>query len=228
MRGLLLIAVVMMIAAMASPVVAGPNLNGPTGLILIPSAHVEPGVGMHTLDGRKTYKYNIALPGGRFEAGVVRDAGGNDQSYNVKLALMNESWMLPALSLGAWDISSRDREVSTYLVASRNFSMIGLGMHGGILRRGRVNNLAALFNANSPLTLFGDLGRDCTVAFAGVEYSMLPLVTLMGEYVDKTVNMGIRFRPTEGVTIDWDYLDVRNKRNWKDRRLVNLKYHLRF
>jgi hypothetical protein len=50
----------------------------------------------------------------------------------------------------------------------------------------------------------------------------------MAERVDKTTNLGVRFSPALGLTVDWDYLDINKKNRLKDRKVVNIKYRFGF
>jgi hypothetical protein len=213
---------------LVSPIWAGPNLQGPSGLITVPTAPLEAGVATLLVDGNRLYKYNVIILNGLLEAGMIQNQTSGDQAYHLKVSLMEEGWMMPSLSIGAMDISSSHRDDSRYIVLGKNFSMVGLALHGGLINRGRVKDVTGLINYNLPAIGLQSVDHRRNLGFIALEFSMLPLVSLMGEYVDKTINAGIRFRPTSGITIDWNFLDVKDAKTMMDRKMVNLKYQLKF
>lgn len=214
--------------ALAAPAAAGPNLAGPSGLILLPIARIEGGFALHTVDGIRFAKLTVPVIPGTVELGGMNDRRAGTVAYNAKLALIAENGMCPAISVGAYDFSSPDADASQYFVVSKTIELIGLSVHGGYMKRGRLKSLQSLLNYRNPVSVWKELQGTEQKAFFALEYPVLPLITLMGEYVDETVNAGVRISPFDSLCIDWDYLDVRNANNLKDRRLVNIQYRFGF
>lgn len=213
----------------AAPVAAAPpTLSGPTGLITLPDARIDGGLAYHRLAGGEFYKFNLAIARGFLEAGVVSDRTRGTSDLNAKLALLSESAMLPAFAVGAYGFRSEHADASQYIVASKSIPMVGGVVHAGWMKRGRMKGLASLFNYANPLAVFQEMSDDKRAAFFGLEYPLFPLITLMGESVDGIVNAGIRVSPFDSLTLDVDWLDVRDGRYLKDRRVLNLHYRLGF
>jgi hypothetical protein len=91
-----------------------------------------------------------------------------------------------------------------------------------------VNDALGLINYNLPYKTFADLSEENRHIFWGVEYSFIPLFSLMGERVDDTTNIGVRFSPSLGLTVDYDLLDVEKKNNLDNRKVLNIKYKFGF
>lgn len=222
---------VLALALLAAPSAApasGPGLLGPAGLVTIPTARIDGGFGMHEVGGSKILKLNFAILKDLLEAGYVKDRTRDTANWNAKLALLSEDAILPAISVGAWGFSSADEDASQYFVASKTIPYFGGVAHLGYLKRGRIRSLASLLNYRNPISVFQELSGEHRAPFFGLEYPLFPLVTLMGEFVDETVNAGVRVSPIDSLVIDLNYLDVRDGRYLKDRRIVHFKYRLGF
>ncbi len=228
MRILIIFLISLTVLNLSLPVNAGPNLNGPSGLITLPTANLSAGMGTHIVDGNRFYKYNMLIFSGYLEAGVTQNKATSSETYHAKLALMKDSWILPSVAIGMTDLSDSNRESSKYLVVSKSIGTLGLVVHGGYIQFGKVHSVAGMLNYNYPFASFNDLQKTRKLGFLAVEYSFLPLVSLMGEFADDTINAGIRVSPSMGLTVDWNYLDIKNKNKLKDRRLVNVKYKFGF
>ncbi len=123
---------------------AAPAHGSPTGLNIIPTADVLPAgtasvegevFGPGGLPARESEPYALLQVGfpGRLEAGVDRGIGGAARSAagNVKWQVLPQTGVLPALALGAQNISGRQR-IQPYLAATRSLGRTRI--HAGLLR----------------------------------------------------------------------------------------------
>ena len=147
-------------------VCATPNLNGPSGLITMPTAYLGSGISTHAYGGYRFYKYSQVIMSGMVEAGVIQNRTLGDESYHAKLAIMNEN-LLPAISFGMVDISDDNRESSNYLVMSKNFGLLGLTLHGGYYKAGKIKNNLGIINYNLPYKSVSELYSDKNIIFLG-------------------------------------------------------------
>ncbi len=215
-------------AFQTAPAAANPSLSGPSGLITLPTPRPEGGLSVHEAGDARFIDLNLALVPELLEVGLCRDTRRDTNAWHAKLTLVTESGVFPALSVGAYGFSSADADASQYLVAGKSIPLVGGTVYAGVLKRGRMRSLAALSNYTNPIRVYQELSESERQAFFALEYPLLPLLSLMGESVGGTVNAGVRVSPVAGLVVDWNYLDVRDRRDFKDRRVLNVKYRFGF
>lgn len=167
----------------------------PTSLNVVPTANILPAGDIQLLfesDGHSNpfekdstqYLYSQIGILDHLEVGVdLYDFGGeNVMTYNAKVQLMPESDRLPAMAIGAMDIS-KETTPGSYLVGSKNIGPWGL--HAGIAHQADQTwaMLGTNFTVNQKISLAADYqtgdGQEGTV---GVNYSLTPAMGLSVYY----------------------------------------------
>jgi len=175
------------------PVLAAPSVNGPTGLINIPSGDVlRPGqftLGYYHLQdgGVGSYNTNVA-PNLEFGVAVFSYDGQKSKNYlNAKFAVVPETVLAPGLAIGVEDISNKDRR-GLYAVASKALPF-GLRIHVGT-GSGRFNGVfAGIEKTLNPISVL--TGNNA-----------FPATTLIAEYDGQTMNYGARMSIKPGLQLD--------------------------
>ncbi len=217
-----------MAASLPSCAYANPNLSGPSGLIYTPTAYPAGGISYYLLSGNKITKANMVFMGGLLEGGVVYNKLIENYSFNLKLPLLLEDDYLPQLALGVYNYKNKAVETANYIVLSKHITSFGVTLHAGYKRSGGLKDAAGLFNYQTLQSAVDDYKNDAGKTFFGVEYAFIPLFSIMGERYQNSLNAGLRFRPTPLLSIDYDFLDVQNKKNYKDNRVINFNFSLGF
>lgn len=207
---------------------ANPNLIGPSGLIYAPSAYTSGGVGYYTLSDNKITKVNLVFMGGALEGGVIHNKLMSNYSFNLKLPVLEENDYIPQLALGLYNYKNATLGTTNYIVLSKHIGSFGVTLHAGYKRNGGLKDAAGLFNYHTIQTAIDDYNGNAGNTFMGVEYSFLPMFSLMGEQFENSVNAGIRFRPMPSLTIDYDVLDIKKKKNFKENKVINFNFSLGF
>jgi hypothetical protein len=207
---------------------ANPNLLGPSGLIYTPTAYPAGGIGYYSLSGNKITKANMVFIGGMLEGGVVYNKLIENYSFNLKMPLLLEDDYLPQLSLGVYNYKNKAVETTNYIVLSKHITSFGVTLHAGYKRTGGLKDAAGLFNYQTLQSAVDDYKNDAGKTFFGVEYAFMPMFSIMGERYQNSVNAGLRFRPTPLLSIDYDFLDVQNKKKYKDNQVINFNFSLGF
>lgn len=206
---------------------ANPNLIGPSGLIYAPSAYTSGGVGYYTLSDNKITKVNLVF-GGALECGVIHNKLMSNYSFNLKLPVLEEDDYVPQLALGLYNYKNATLGATSYIALSKHIDSFGVTLHAGYKKNGGLKDAAGLFNYKTIQAAIDDYNGNAGNTFIGVEYSFLPMFSIMGEQFEKSVNAGIRFRPLPALTIDYDVLDVKKKKNFKENRVINFNFSLGF
>jgi hypothetical protein len=207
---------------------ANPNLIGPSGLIYAPSAYTSGGVGYYALSDNRITKVNLVFMGGALEGGVIHNKLMSNYSFNLKLPVLEEDDYIPQLALGLYNYKNATIGTTNYIVLSKHIGSLGVTLHAGYKRNGGLKDAAGLFNYQTIQAAIDDYNGNAGNTFMGVEYSFLPMFSLMGEQFEKSVNAGIRFRPMPSLTIDYDVLDVKKNKNFKENRVINFNFSLGF
>ncbi len=215
-------------AALPLQAQANPNLLGPSGLIYIPTAYPAGGIGYYSLSGNKITKANMVFMSGMLEGGVVYNKLIENYSFNLKMPLLLEDDYLPQLALGVYNYKNKTVETTNYIVLSKHITSFGVTLHAGYKRTGGLKDAAGLFNYQTLQSAVDDYKTDAGKTFFGVEYAFMPMFSIMGERYQNSVNAGLRFRPTPLLSIDYDFLDVQNKKNYKDNQVINFNFSLGF
>lgn len=183
--------------------VTGQPLYGTTGLLNIPTAHMQADgtvmVGFNWLPEEltpETFDYNTAgyygnitfLPFFEFSyrMTLLKMADGNfnqDRSFAMRFRILRETKWLPSVVAGGNDLYSSSGKESgyfnaLYVVASKNMQMSRLGLHGttGFGHQG-----------------FGKVSRGNLKGFFGgiaLFHTSMPGVKIIGEYDSRSFNTG--------------------------------------
>lgn len=120
-----------------------------------------------------------------------RAGGGSDleRAVDLRYRLLDETAMLPAISVGARNIVGNGRDSAEYIVASKSFGsqmQVSAGLGWGRLasRGGFANPLGAQSRAATPSGRLGvnPIFQGQAAAFAGVEYSLSDAWRIKAEY----------------------------------------------
>ncbi|MCD6119661.1 YjbH domain-containing protein [bacterium] len=207
---LLVLAVTAFVLICTASAYAEPNLEGAGGLINTPSAEAtEDGVvylglnkNLNLTDDDKfsglvqySYFFNIGfLPhleiSGRIvrfpdyeEERVARFGDYKDREGSIKFQLLDESDTLPAFAIGAMDIGGESRHQEAYYAVAQKTLMNNL----------RVN-------------IGGGTGKFEGV-FGGIDWEPSTGFHVMAEYDTESVNAGLRYSPTDWLTLTAASLD---------------------
>ncbi|MDR3348330.1 MAG: YjbH domain-containing protein [Acidaminococcales bacterium] len=191
----------LLLGAFCRPAGAAVNCNGTDGLINIPSAYVRPawkaGMGYFYADGGGVVAGNVNLPGDmELSCRYTLDGRGlSGGRYNLKIALLKEKILAPAIAAGAEDLAGENRR-SYYLAVSKQGPW-GLRLHLG------AKSAAGLFGGlEKQFKLKGDLRKMLP---------FIPLFTLMLEYDGHNFNYGLYARNSRGMRIDVAWRGFDNK-----------------
>lgn len=185
--------------ATARPALAAPNFFGSTGLLLTPSADVlkirEWNAHVHGSDDFTSYGANFGLFE-NLEVGVtgfdIKHGGDTDALINAKYRLVQETKSVPAVAVGAVDISDEfDIDPSIYLVISKALGTVSGAGSTGLQLRAHVGVGQGIYD-----TVFG-----------GVDIVLSPRLLLIAEYDSDDINAGIRIGLTPEVRADLSVLD---------------------
>ena len=181
----------------AAPVMAASSMNGPTGLIDIPTADVlrsgQISLGYYHLKdgGVGTVNTNLAP---NLEIGVTAfryDGQTSKNDLNAKFSVVPETVVAPGLAIGVQNLSSNNKR-SVYAVASKALPF-GFRMHAGA-GSGQFNGIfAGLEKTINPISITGN--------------NAFPATTLIAEYNGKVMNYGARLSIAPGLKLD---VGVRN------------------
>jgi len=204
----LIIAIFVMLLGVYAPADAAPSLNGPTGIINIPSADVlregQFSLGAYRIKDGQIGSVTInAAP--NLEIGwsgrYYKSSTGlsNKNRFNAKFAITSETILTPGVAVGIEDIGNAEKR-SYYISASKGL-IWGLRFHAG----------------------FGNGHYDGV--FAAIEKSVIPVniggiggTNLIVEWDSKHLNYGIRKAVAPGVKVD---AGVRKKHGYLGVTLVN-------
>lgn len=209
-------------------VYGGSNLSGPTGLIQAPSAYPGCSIGYYRLDGATTYLANYAFFNKALEVGYVYNKQKGSSSLNLKLPLITENGMLPQVAVGAFNYRSTAVDQTNYLVVSKSVDSIGLRLHVGYENSGNLKDAAGLLNYGTIQDAVDDYKNESGKTFLGCEFTVLPMVSIMGEKHRNMLNGGIRFKPLPMLNIDYDILDIKNERRLSNKRVLNMNFSVDF
>jgi hypothetical protein len=183
------------------PAQASVNSQGIDGLINVPSAYVrqpwKAGVGYFCASGDSLLAGNLSVPGGVELAYKYRlgERGFHSGNYSVKIALLQEKILSPALAVGAEDLTGENRRAG-YLAMSKQGPW-GVRLHLGAKTAG-----GFFYGLERQIKLRGDLRKMLP---------FMPLFTLMLEYDGHNFNYGAYARNSRGVRIDLAWRGLDNK-----------------
>lgn len=185
--------------ATVRPAAAAPNYFGSTGLLLTPNADVlhirEWNVHVHGTDDFLTYGGNFGILE-NFEIGVSafdrKHGGGTDALINAKYLLVPEKKSVPAIAVGAVDITDEfDVDPSIYLVISKALGTLSSAGTTGLQLRAHLGIGQGIYDS----------------VFGGVDLILTPRLLLMAEYDSNDFNFGARIGLTPEVRADLSVLD---------------------
>ncbi len=205
-----------------------PNLSGPSGLIYLPTAYSGGGFGYYSLSGNKITKLNMAFYNGALEGGVIYNKLASNYSFNLKLSLIEEDDYLPQIALGLYNYRNSAISTTNYIVLSKQIEPLGVTLHAGYKKNGGLKDAAGLFNYRTFQSALDDYENGTGNTFLGLEYAFLPMFSIMGEQYEKSLNAGIRFRPAPMLSIDYDFIDIKKQKNFKENRVLNFNFSLGF
>ncbi|MDR2005941.1 MAG: YjbH domain-containing protein [Acidaminococcales bacterium] len=183
------------------PAGASVNYKGIDGLINIPSAYVrsswKTGVGYFYANGGGVVAGNVNLPGDMELACKYKldGCGLADGSYSLKIALLQEKILAPALAVGVEDLTGEERR-AWYLAVSKQ------GPWGFRLHLGAKSAAGLFYGLEKQFKLKGDLRKM---------FPFIPLFTLMLEYDGHSFNYGVYARNSRGMRVDFAWRGFDNR-----------------
>lgn len=203
------------------------SFSSVTGLIRIPTASVEQSYGYQSMGGDKWLTISHITFMNRLEIGVRKHLSLGHTSGGYKLGLIQPSSYFPGFAVGAYDVGLSDKKPTYFLASTLIIESTGTTMHGGILSEGQ---WTALFDKAKSLDFrqIVDMADRTNTWYFGVEQSIFPMLSLLGEHINGVVNAGIRLRPVYQLTIDALIFDVNKLRDLPERRAYNLNLSFSF
>lgn len=195
-------------ALIVAPAAAAPAIGGPTGLLDVPTADVlrlnELGLSAHLIS-------EVAVLGIGFSpvsdlelgAGVVSFDGGYDAWPHLKVRLLAETSNYPALAIGL-------NGSNVYVVGSKRIAGNSLRAHFGVGTGMYDGPFLAIEKTLNPVSI-----SPKGSAPSG------PVTTVIGEYVHRDFNIGVRFGFSGGMRIDLGFLGL-------DTLAAGISYTARF
>lgn len=173
---------------------AAPAVDGPTGLIAVPSADTlregQFSLGYYKLEDGGTGSFNMSLKN-QLEVGVAGFHYGNnlDNDYflNAKFSIFPETVLTPGLAVGVMDVADK-KERTAYAVVSKALPF-GFRLHAGVGNGRYDGGFAAIEKTINPLHIL--TGNN-----------VFPATTLMAEYDGKKFNYGARMSVLPGLKLD--------------------------
>lgn len=172
---------------------AAPSINGPTGLINVPSADVlhdgQYSIGYYNLKegGAGSFNFNLAR---NLEVGVTGfsfDNHDRNALVNAKYALLPETILTPGLSVGIEDFADKNSRTS-YAAVSKALPF-GFRIHAGY-GNGRIDGLYyGIEKTLNPVSIL--TGSNA-----------FPATTLILEHDGKHTNYGARLAVAGGLKVD--------------------------
>lgn len=212
-----------------SYVYADSSLNGPTGLVNIPSAYVNgTKIGYHSIGKSGFYKLNTSFFNNAVEFGYIREKDQSVSSYNLKVPVLEEDQYTPQIAVGAYNYKSSAVSQTNYIVVSKYLDSFGVTAHIGYINSGGLKDATKLINYRTITDAVNDINSNNSKTFWGLEYSFFPMFSVMTEGQNGIMNGGVRFRPLPALTIDYDLLDLKNKNNLERKRIFNVNYNIGF
>lgn len=172
---------------------AAPAIDGPTGLIAVPSADTlregQFSLGYYKLDDSRTGSFNMSLTN-QLEVGINGFHYGNrDNDYllNAKFSIFPETVLTPGLAVGVMDVADK-KERTAYAVVSKALPL-GFRLHAGVGNGSYDHGFAAIEKTINPLHIL--TGNN-----------VFPATTLIAEYDGKKFNYGARMSVLPGLKLD--------------------------
>lgn len=201
---------ILALAVAALPAAASPTVEGPTGLMFVPTADVLPNGGfnfaLHRAWDSTFVTFNTSMME-NLEFGVtsVSWERGSDARGNIKFRLMAETRQNPSVAVGVADLAD-DLDRSVYVVATKNLS--GAGFRGtiGLSSKGLLAGLAKELN---------------TVSVSNGARRGAPGAVFMAELDGSALNVGVGITLAPAVRANIYLYDLRTA-------VLGLSYEARF
>ncbi len=177
---------------------AAPSVNGPTGLINIPSADVlhegQYSLGYYNLKegGAGSFNFNLVRNLEVGVAGLRYDNSSNHTLLNAKYAVLPETILSPGLSIGVEDLTG-DQERSAYAAVSKALPF-GFRIHAGVGNGRFSGGFYGIEKTINPISIVtGNSG--------------FPATTLILERDGRHTNYGARLAVAAGLKMDAGWRD---------------------
>ena len=194
----ILITVACLINVGIAAVWAAPSVNGPTGLINIPSADVlhegQYSLGYYNLKegGAGSFNFNLIRNLEMGIAGLRYDSSSNHTLLNAKYAVLPETILTPGLAIGVEDLTG-DQERSTYAAVSKALPF-GFRIHAGVGNGRFSGGFYGIEKTINPISILtGNSG--------------FPATTLILEHDGRHTNYGARLAVAAGLKLDAGWRD---------------------
>jgi len=195
-------AVAVALFALTLPAAAAPSLQGPTGLLVTPTAETlnasEYNAAFFTFEmgegnDARVLAANLGLSRGA-EVGFANirpDYGSSETILNAKWRFQAEQGGKPALAVGVIDLGD-EIDMTAYLVASMPLSKVLEVSKKGV---------------STPRLHVGIGGGMLDGLFAGVSVVVAERWTLMAEYDTEDLNLGARYALQDGIRLHAGWID---------------------
>lgn len=179
-------AVLILALSMTSASAAGPL--GPSALIDMPSTAISEATVYDMVGSLKYLSYTKAFLMGNAEAGGIKELSGDNNEFMFygKMRFLPETDFMPKAALGISGIGGNLRDPSYFVAMSKTLSSLGITLHGGYFRQGKIKNISSSTVDSS--------------WYGGAEFSLMGF-TLIGEYWKEKVNVGVRMNLSDGLSI---------------------------
>ncbi|MFZ2956791.1 MAG: hypothetical protein WA705_07880 [Candidatus Ozemobacteraceae bacterium] len=156
-----------------------------SSLLTMPTGYINSGVAYINDVSRSSTMYSIAplgkyleISGQRYLSGAYKDKN----PFNLKVNILEEDTVIPNVVYGIADWSHELGSRISYFAASKKLETLGMTLHGGFLR--------------DPVT-------TAQRSFYGIEKTIYSKFCLAGERFDDRNTVGLKFRPYQGISIEY-------------------------
>lgn len=154
------------------------NIRLPTGYTISSTEYISN-------DNQSAICYSQKLMGKFLEVSALKYFSGSikdKMTFNLKVNVLEEDQYLPNVVCGLSDLTNQRGGKFPFVAASKKIETFDATLHGGYLK---------------------DPAKKKATPFYGLEKTILPLISVAGEFYDGRTTVGLKMRPYPGVSVDY-------------------------
>lgn len=174
-----------------------------SAIISMPTAYTRSATSYISDDGHTMFFASHSMLSGFIEISTLLHMNGetkNKKPISAKFKLLDESHLIPTISLGVSDIGKALGDEIHYVAISKTIDAFGIMLNGGTYK---------------------DSITKEKIKYYGLEKMILPLITVCAERVDEIDAYGVKLSPYPGVSLE---ISVRDN----DEEIYNINYYRSF
>lgn len=196
------------------------SYRGISGFLGIPNAYPDEGISYFRYNNlsnfvisQKFFRY--------LEVSFKKRQYSDPGIIGLKLGFLPESAFFPALAAGLLDLNDPGVEKGFFLTASKTINLLGLRLHGGVLKEGNFKDPELAGKIFQPKEVFSHLSgfKACEKRqFLGLEKKLFACCELLaGIESSGILDAGARVS-LNGIKFEYWKLDLRDRENFKNNR----------